>query len=165
MNSIWGKQLNFYEVVRNNCFISCPLLIKFIFIFACIWESLYSYFYVSKTYSRIFNYFPHFFPDDLRKIDLTSNLISEIDEDAFRKLPRLRELVLRDNKIRQLPELPTTLTFIDISNNRLGRKGIKQEAFKVSFEFEYERLSSSHSLCYQWLAFLFPQRDSIWWEF
>nr|XP_033808741.1 epiphycan [Geotrypetes seraphini] len=66
----------------------------------------------------------------LKKIDLTSNLISEIDEDAFRELPRLEELVLRDNRIRQLPELPDTMTFIDVSHNRLGRKGIKQEAFK-----------------------------------
>lgn len=97
------------------------------------------YFYVSETYSTTSLVF-FFFPDDLRRIDLTSNLISEIDEDAFRKLPQLRELVLRDNKIRQLPELPTTLRFIDISNNRLGRKGIKQEAFKVSFKFEYEIL-------------------------
>ena len=84
--------------------------------------------------------FTFFLLDDLKRIDLTSNLISEIDEDAFRKLPQLRELVLRDNKIRQLPELPNTLTFIDISNNRLGRKGIKQEAFKVSFRFGYGRL-------------------------
>nr|BAE34252.1 unnamed protein product [Mus musculus] len=72
--------------------------------------------------------------NDLKRIDLTSNLISEIDEDAFRKLPRLQELVLRDNKIKQLPELPNTLTFIDISNNRLGRKGIKQEAFKDMYD-------------------------------
>lgn len=63
---------------------------------------------------------------------MTENFISEIDEDAFRKLPQLQELVLRNNKIRQLPELPATLTFIDISNNRLGRKGIRTEAFKVS---------------------------------
>uniref|UniRef100_K7F6Z7 Epiphycan n=1 Tax=Pelodiscus sinensis TaxID=13735 RepID=K7F6Z7_PELSI len=68
--------------------------------------------------------------NDLKRIDLTSNFISEIDEDAFRQLPQLQELVLRDNKIRQLPELPPTLTFIDVSNNRLGRKGIKEEAFK-----------------------------------
>ncbi|EMP36322.1 Epiphycan [Chelonia mydas] len=68
--------------------------------------------------------------DNLKRIDLTSNFISEIDEDAFRELPQLQELVLRDNKIRQLPELPPTLTFIDVSNNRLGRKGIKEEAFK-----------------------------------
>uniref|UniRef100_A0A452I1W0 LRRNT domain-containing protein n=1 Tax=Gopherus agassizii TaxID=38772 RepID=A0A452I1W0_9SAUR len=68
--------------------------------------------------------------NNLKRIDLTSNFISEIDEDAFRELPQLQELVLRDNKIRQLPELPPSLTFIDVSNNRLGRKGIKEEAFK-----------------------------------
>ena len=71
-------------------------------------------------------------PDNLKRIDLTANLISEIHEDAFRRLPQLLELVLRDNRIRQLPELPSTLTLIDISNNRLGRKGIRNEAFKVS---------------------------------
>lgn len=65
---------------------------------------------------------------------MTSNFISEMDEDAFRNLPQLQELILRENKIRQLPELPPTLMFIDVSNNRLGRKGIKEEAFKVSLE-------------------------------
>ncbi|KAL0611316.1 Epiphycan, partial [Plecturocebus cupreus] len=81
---------------------------------------------------------------DLRRIDLTSNLISEIDEDAFRKLPQLQELILRDNKIRQLPELPTTLTFIDISNNRLGRKGIKQEAFKDMYDLRHLYLTDNN---------------------
>lgn len=71
---------------------------------------------------------------------MTSNLISQIDEDAFRNLPQLQELILQDNQIRQLPELPPTLTFIDISNNRLGRKGIKQEAFKVSLEIDFHFL-------------------------
>lgn len=71
-------------------------------------------------------------PDNLKRIDLTANFISEIHEDAFRRLPQLEELVLRDNRIRQLPELPSTLTFIDVSKNRLGRKGIRNEAFKVS---------------------------------
>lgn len=66
---------------------------------------------------------------------MTANFISEIHEDAFRRLPQLEELVLRDNRIRQLPELPATLTFIDISNNRLGRNGIRNEAFKVSLGF------------------------------
>ncbi|KAH0512765.1 Epiphycan [Microtus ochrogaster] len=80
---------------------------------------------------------PHTNEGDLKRIDLTSNLISEIDEDAFRKLPHLQELVLRDNKIKQLPELPATLTFIDISNNRLGRKGIKQEAFKDMYDLHH----------------------------
>ncbi|XP_010631653.1 epiphycan [Fukomys damarensis] len=82
--------------------------------------------------------------NDLKRIDLTSNLISEIDEDAFRKLPQLQELVLRDNKIRQLPELPATLTFIDVSNNRLGRKGIKQEAFKDMYDLRHLYLTDNN---------------------
>ncbi|KAG9490428.1 epiphycan [Eleutherodactylus coqui] len=68
--------------------------------------------------------------NNLQKIDLTSNIISEIDEDAFRSLLHLNELSLLDNRIRQLPELPNSLNFLDVSKNRLGRKGIKQEAFK-----------------------------------
>ncbi|ELW61487.1 Epiphycan [Tupaia chinensis] len=87
---------------------------------------------------------PHTNEDDLRRIDLTSNLISEIDEDAFQKLPQLRELVLRDNKIRQLPELPTTLMFIDISHNRLGKKGIKQEAFKDMYDLHHLYLTDNN---------------------
>ncbi|OXB62346.1 hypothetical protein ASZ78_014797, partial [Callipepla squamata] len=75
--------------------------------------------------------------NNLKRIDLTANLISEIHEDAFRRLPQLQELVLRDNRIRQLPELPSTLTFIDVSNNRLGRKGIRNEAFKDLHELQH----------------------------
>ncbi|KAJ6651578.1 hypothetical protein lerEdw1_020819 [Lerista edwardsae] len=74
---------------------------------------------------------------NLKRIDLTSNFISEMDEDAFRNLPQLQELILRDNKIRQLPELPPTLVFIDVSNNRLGRKGIKEEAFKDMIDLHH----------------------------
>ncbi|XP_053320506.1 epiphycan [Spea bombifrons] len=66
----------------------------------------------------------------LQKLDLTSNIIEAIDEDAFRSLSTLNELILRDNRLRQLPELPNTLNVIDVSHNRLGRKGIKHEAFK-----------------------------------
>ncbi|XP_069485362.1 epiphycan [Ambystoma mexicanum] len=81
--------------------------------------------------------------NNLKKIDLTSNVITEIDEDAFRGLPNLEELVLRDNKIRQLPELPSTMTFIDVSNNRLGRKGIKEEAFKDMDNLRHLYLSAN----------------------
>ncbi|KAG8439554.1 hypothetical protein GDO86_005666 [Hymenochirus boettgeri] len=80
----------------------------------------------------------------LQKIDLTSNLISEIDEDAFRTLPRLSELILRDNRIRQLPELPTTMNLIDVSHNRLGPKGLKQEAFKDLKDLHILYLSDNH---------------------
>ncbi|NXM71313.1 EPYC protein, partial [Serilophus lunatus] len=68
--------------------------------------------------------------NNLKRIDLTANFISDIHKDAFQRLPQLQELVLHDNRIRQLPELPSTLTFIDVSKNRLGRKGIRKEAFK-----------------------------------
>ncbi|NWR29331.1 EPYC protein, partial [Tachuris rubrigastra] len=68
--------------------------------------------------------------NNLKRIDLTANFISEIHKDAFRRLSQLQELVLRDNRIRQLPELPSTLTLLDVSKNRLGHKGIRNEAFK-----------------------------------
>ncbi|RXM29913.1 Epiphycan [Acipenser ruthenus] len=68
----------------------------------------------------------------LKRIDVTSNEISEIDEDAFRTLPALQELVVRENKVRQLPELPNAMTLIDASHNKLGSNGLKREAFKIS---------------------------------
>ncbi|KAM4747756.1 epiphycan [Rhinophrynus dorsalis] len=80
----------------------------------------------------------------LQKIDLTSNIVSEIDEDAFRSLPLLSELILRDNRIRQLPELPNTMNLIDVSQNRLGRKGIKQEAFKDMNDLHHLYLTDNH---------------------
>ncbi|XP_063786570.1 epiphycan [Pseudophryne corroboree] len=80
---------------------------------------------ISKINKNDFSYL-----NKLQKIDLTSNIITEIDEDAFRNLQQLNELILLDNRVRQLPELPNTLNFLDVSKNRLGRKGIKQEAFK-----------------------------------
>ncbi|XP_054488060.2 epiphycan [Agelaius phoeniceus] len=73
----------------------------------------------------------------LKRIDLTANFISDIHKDAFRRLPQLQELVLRDNRIRQLPELPSTLTFIDVSKNRLGCRGIPNEAFKNLDELKH----------------------------
>ncbi|KAM6306626.1 epiphycan-like [Podargus strigoides] len=86
-----------------------------------------TYFY--SRYNRIRkinqNYFSNL--NNLKRINLTA----EIHEDAFRRLPQLEELVLRDNRIRQLPELPSSLTFIDVSKNRLGCKGIRNEALKM----------------------------------
>ncbi|XP_069811842.1 epiphycan [Dendropsophus ebraccatus] len=80
---------------------------------------------ISKINKNDFSYL-----NKLQKIDLTSNIITEIDEDAFRGLQQLSELSLLDNRIRQLPELPSSVSVLDVSKNRLGRKGIKQEAFK-----------------------------------
>ncbi|MBN3326546.1 EPYC protein, partial [Atractosteus spatula] len=80
----------------------------------------------------------------MKRIDLTSNQISEIDEDAFRSLPQLEELVVRENKIRQLPELPSTMTLIDVSHNKLGSNGIKNEAFKDMHNLMYLYLTDNN---------------------
>ncbi|XP_028673215.1 epiphycan [Erpetoichthys calabaricus] len=80
----------------------------------------------------------------LMRIDLTSNQITEIDEDAFRSLPALEELVVRENKIRQLPELPHGMTLIDASHNNLGSKGIKPEAFKEMSNLLYLYLTDNN---------------------
>lgn len=69
--------------------------------------------------------------DKLKRIDLTSNGISRIDDDAFFGLPALEELILRENSIRQLPALPPSMTLIDACHNQLGNTGIQSEAFKV----------------------------------
>ncbi|XDV24981.1 hypothetical protein PO909_028993 [Leuciscus waleckii] len=66
----------------------------------------------------------------LKRIDLTSNGISRIDDDAFFGLPALEELILRENSIRQLPALPPSMTLIDACHNQLGNTGIQREAFK-----------------------------------
>lgn len=66
----------------------------------------------------------------LKKIDLTSNTISKIGDDAFFDLPALEEVILRENNIRQLPALPPSMTLIDACHNQLGITGIHREAFK-----------------------------------
>lgn len=69
--------------------------------------------------------------DKLKRIDLTANEITSIDDLAFLGLPELEEVVIRENHISQLPALPETMTLIDASHNNIGSKGIHNEAFKV----------------------------------
>ncbi|KAB5541937.1 hypothetical protein PHYPO_G00085700 [Pangasianodon hypophthalmus] len=66
----------------------------------------------------------------LKRIDLTSNAISKIEDGALFGLPALEELVIRENSVAQLPALPGTMTLVDASHNHLGRTGIQNEAFK-----------------------------------
>ncbi|KAF5889536.1 collagen alpha-2(IV) chain-like [Clarias magur] len=66
----------------------------------------------------------------LKRIDLTSNSISKIEDGAFFGLPALEELVIRENGVAQLPALPATMTLVDASHNHLGRTSIQNEAFK-----------------------------------
>ncbi|XP_061641919.1 opticin isoform X2 [Phyllopteryx taeniolatus] len=66
----------------------------------------------------------------LQSIDLTGNQISEMDEDVFRPLQQLHDLLLAENNLQALPELPLTLKHIDLRNNRLISRGIHSESFK-----------------------------------
>ncbi|NWT86564.1 OPT protein, partial [Lanius ludovicianus] len=47
--------------------------------------------------------------EKLRRIDLSSNSISWADADAFRLLPSLQELLLPQNRLTALPELPRSI--------------------------------------------------------
>ncbi|XP_051932328.1 osteoglycin, paralog a [Hippocampus zosterae] len=66
----------------------------------------------------------------LKRIDLTGNLISEIEDGAFAKLPLLEELSLADNRLVRLPMLPGKLMSFNANNNFLKTKGVKATAFK-----------------------------------
>uniref|UniRef100_UPI0037E87090 osteoglycin, paralog a n=1 Tax=Semicossyphus pulcher TaxID=241346 RepID=UPI0037E87090 len=66
----------------------------------------------------------------LKRIDLTGNLISEIDDGAFSKLTLLEELSLAENRLVKLPILPAKLTSFNANYNFLKTKGVKVNAFK-----------------------------------
>ncbi|NXP96048.1 OPT protein, partial [Passerina amoena] len=51
--------------------------------------------------------------EKLKRIDLSSNSISWADADAFRGLPSLQELLLPENLLTALPELPRGLVRLD----------------------------------------------------
>lgn len=67
----------------------------------------------------------------LKRIDLTGNLISEIEDGAFSKLTLLEELSLADNRLVKLPMLPAKLTSFSANNNLLKTRGVKANIFKV----------------------------------
>ncbi|KAJ7994443.1 hypothetical protein DPEC_G00249320 [Dallia pectoralis] len=66
----------------------------------------------------------------LKRIDLTGNLISEIEDGAFSKLSLLEELSLSENRLVKLPMLPSKLTVFKANHNLLKTKGVKANAFK-----------------------------------
>ncbi|KAM4625941.1 opticin [Polymixia lowei] len=79
----------------------------------------------------------------LRGIDLTGNQISGMDEDVFRSLPQLQELVLADNNLQALPELPASVRRVDLRGNRLISGGIHPEGFKDLSQLEFLYLSNN----------------------
>ncbi|XP_020377273.1 osteoglycin, paralog a [Rhincodon typus] len=75
----------------------------------------------------------------LRRIDLTGNLITEIEDKAFSQLPNLEHLTLSENKLLRLPALPPKLRTLAAQHNRIKSNGIKRNAFKnlAGLEFLY----------------------------
>ncbi|KAK1801743.1 hypothetical protein P4O66_022378 [Electrophorus voltai] len=66
----------------------------------------------------------------LKRIDLTGNRISEIEDGAFSKLVQLEELSLAENRLVKLPMLPPKLISLNANHNQLKTKGIKSNTFK-----------------------------------
>ncbi|XP_012672152.1 osteoglycin, paralog b [Clupea harengus] len=79
----------------------------------------------------------------LRRIDLTGNLISDIEDGAFSKLDNLEELTLAQNRLSKLPMLPAKLTAFNAGFNLLKTKGLKATAFKKLTKLAYLYLSNN----------------------
>ncbi|KAM4609803.1 osteoglycin, paralog b [Polymixia lowei] len=79
----------------------------------------------------------------LKTIDLTGNLISEIEDGAFSKLSNLEELTLADNRLTKLPMLPTKLVSFNAYSNHLKTKGVKSSAFKKLTRLAYLYLGNN----------------------
>lgn len=60
----------------------------------------------------------------MRRIDLTGNLVAEIED--------FKELNLAENLLTTLPMSPTTLVSFNGNSNKLKTQGVKANSFKVS---------------------------------
>ncbi|XP_030147970.4 opticin [Taeniopygia guttata] len=81
--------------------------------------------------------------EKLERIDLSSNSISWVDTDAFRRLPRLQELLLPENRLQALPELPRSLVRLDVRHNRIASAGLRPEAFRDLKQLQFLHLSDN----------------------
>ncbi|XP_042689701.1 opticin [Centrocercus urophasianus] len=79
----------------------------------------------------------------LKRIDLTSNSISWADVDAFRLLPSLQELILPENRLTALPELPRSIVRLDARLNRIPSAGLRPEAFQDLTQLQFLHLSDN----------------------
>ncbi|XP_069793363.1 osteoglycin, paralog a [Narcine bancroftii] len=80
----------------------------------------------------------------LRRIDLTGNQITEIEDKAFSQLPQLEHLSLSENRLIRLPALPAKLVILNAQHNRIKSNGIKRNAFKNLANLQFLYLGYNH---------------------
>ncbi|NXR75389.1 OPT protein, partial [Pycnonotus jocosus] len=81
--------------------------------------------------------------EKLKRIDLSSNSISWAEAGALRGLPGLRELLLPENLLTALPELPAGIVRLDARRNRIGSAGLRPEAFRDLKQLQFLHLSDN----------------------
>ncbi|VCW97489.1 unnamed protein product [Gulo gulo] len=79
----------------------------------------------------------------LKRIDLSSNSISSIDENALQPLPELQDLILPENQLGALPALPASLEVLDVRQNRLQSSGIQPGAFRALEKLQFLYLADN----------------------
>uniref|UniRef100_A0A8D2CE22 Opticin n=1 Tax=Sus scrofa TaxID=9823 RepID=A0A8D2CE22_PIG len=79
----------------------------------------------------------------LKRIDLSSNFISSIDDDALLLLPDLQDLILIENQLAALPTLPTAIEVLDVRLNRLRSSGIQPGAFRALEKLQFLYLADN----------------------
>uniref|UniRef100_A0A672UK88 Opticin n=1 Tax=Strigops habroptila TaxID=2489341 RepID=A0A672UK88_STRHB len=79
----------------------------------------------------------------LKRIDLSSNFISWADADAFHQLSSLQELLLPQNQLTALPELPRSIIRLDARLNRIPSTGLRHEAFRDLKQLQFLHLSDN----------------------
>uniref|UniRef100_A0A674IDW2 LRRNT domain-containing protein n=1 Tax=Terrapene triunguis TaxID=2587831 RepID=A0A674IDW2_9SAUR len=83
----------------------------------------------------------------LKRIDLTSNFISWVDEASFRQLSTLQELILAENRLTALPALPGSVVRLDARRNRIQSSGVRPEAFRELKKLQFLHLSDNKLDC------------------
>uniref|UniRef100_A0A8B9TNN4 Opticin n=1 Tax=Anas platyrhynchos TaxID=8839 RepID=A0A8B9TNN4_ANAPL len=63
--------------------------------------------------------------------------------DAFRLLPSLQELILPENRLTALPELPRSIVRLDARLNRIPSTGLQPEAFRDLKQLQFLHLSDN----------------------
>ncbi|XP_075706763.1 opticin [Rhinoderma darwinii] len=81
--------------------------------------------------------------DKLKHVDLSSNFLDEIDDDAFHLLPTLKELILSEIQLKRLPELPSSLVRLNVQYNQLQSSGIQTKSFKDLTHLQFLYLSNN----------------------